>query len=354
MIKIREATEEDNEVLIELEKKCPMGTSLVLGHDSSPDYFARSRAFKDWHVLVATEKGRVVGSVGCAIRDTYVSAKPCKTAYEYGFMVDPHHRRKGIATQLQKHIERLALQKYVDLLHLNVTEGNVPSINLFSKMGFELIKDCAVFSLMVYKRQKLVTEGAVRSMKNTDIETVASIINDTYHGYDFFHSFQNKDFMDYVKRIPYFNLSNILVFEDGEGIKACLGHWDYNKVMKFIVQKFNWRMRALAYMTALMSLFTKTPVIPKPGKTLMMYYLTTPAYKNNESLTELIKHSINIALENNIHLLSIPVDLESPIATVLSKFTHSKVKLHFFVKPLKHKKFLHVNRDKLYIDIVDI
>ncbi len=39
--------------------------------------------------------------------------------------------------------------------------------------------------------------------------------------------------------------------------------------------------------------------------------------------------------------------------TVLSKFTHSKVKLHFFVKPLKHKKFLHLNRDKLYIDIVD-
>lgn len=353
MIKIREATEEDNEVLIELEKKCPMGTNLVLGHDSSLDYFARSRAFKDWHVLVATENNRIVGSVGCAIRDTYVSGKPCKTVYEYGFMVDPHRRRKGIATQLQKRIEHLALQKNVDLLHLNVTEGNVPSINLFSKMGFELIKDCTVFSLMVYKRQKLVN-SAVRSMKHTDIEEVASIINNMYHDYDFFHSFQNKDFMEYVKRIPYFDLSNILVFEDGEGIKACLGYWDYNKVMKFIVEKFNWRMRVLSYITGLMGLFTKMPVIPKPGKILMMCYLTTPAYKNNESLTELIKHTINIALENNIHFLSIPVDSESPVATVLSKFTHSKVKLHFFVKPLKHEKFPHLKKNKLYIDIVDI
>lgn len=80
MIRIREANEEDNGVLIELDKKCPMGTNLVLSHDSAPDYFARSRPFKDWHVLVATENNRIVGSVGYAIRDTYVSGKPCKTA----------------------------------------------------------------------------------------------------------------------------------------------------------------------------------------------------------------------------------------------------------------------------------
>jgi len=45
MIKIREANEEDIGVLIEIERKCPMGTGLVLGHDSSSDYFANYRAF---------------------------------------------------------------------------------------------------------------------------------------------------------------------------------------------------------------------------------------------------------------------------------------------------------------------
>ena len=354
MIKIREANEEDNGVLIELERKCPMGTNLVLSHDSSPDYFARSRPFKDWHVLVATENNRIVGSVGYAIRDTYVSGKPCKTAYEYGFMVDPQHRRKGIATQLQKRVECLALQKNVDLLHLNVTEENVPSMNLFSKMGFKLIKDCTVFSLMVYKKQKLVEEVTVRSMEKTDIEKVVSMINDMYHDYDFFRPFQSEDFVERVKRMPYYDLHNILVFEDGEDIKACLGYWDYNKVMKFIVQKFNWRMRILSFMTKIMSLFTKTPVIPKPSEPLMMYYLATPAYKDSAGLVELIKRIINIALENNVTFLNIPVDLESPIATVLSKFTHAKVKLHFFVKPLRHKEFPDLGKKKLYIDIVDI
>lgn len=78
MIKIREANEEDNGVLIELERKCPMGINLVLSHDSSPDYFARSRPFKDWHVLVATENNRIVGSVVYAIRDTMLAANRAK------------------------------------------------------------------------------------------------------------------------------------------------------------------------------------------------------------------------------------------------------------------------------------
>ena len=354
MIKIREASKEDNDVLIELEKKCPMGTNLVLSHDSSPDYFARSKPFRDWYVLVATEKKKIIGSAGCAIKASHIGGEPCKAAYEYGFMVDPQHRRKGIATELQKHIEHLAVQKNVDLLYLNVIEENVPSINLFSKMGFESTKDYAVLSLPVYKRHKLIEDVAVRSMENTDIEKVVGMINDMYHNYDFFHPFQNEDFLEYVERIPYFNLNNILVFEDSEGLKACLGYWDYNKLMKFIVQKFSWRMRFLSFMTKLMSLFTKMPVVPKPGETLMMYYLTTPAYEASESIEELIRHIINTALANNINFLNIPVDLESPITAVLSKFTHTKIKLHFFVKRLKHKVVPCIRKRKLYLDITDM
>lgn len=354
MIKIREANEEDNDVLIELGRKCPMGTNLVLGADSSPDYFARSKPFADWHVLVAIENGRIVGSAGCAIRDTRVGGRLCKTAYEYGFMVDPQHRRKGTAAKLQKHIEHLALQENVDLLHLLVTEGNVPSMNLFSKMGFKLIKDCATFSLMVYKKQKLVGEAAIRSMEKTDTEKIASMINEVYHGYNFFHSLQTEDFVEYVKRIPYFNLHNILVFEKGEDIKACLGYWDYNKVMKFIVQRFNWKMKAISFMMRIMGLFTNMPVIPKLGEPLMAYNLTTLAYKDTESLGELIRFITNIALENKIKFLYIPVDLESPIVVPLSRFRHITVKTHFFIKSLKQKEFPRLREGKLYIDIVDI
>jgi hypothetical protein len=109
MIKIRRATEKDNQALIELETRCPQGASLILGVDSSPDFFARSRLFKDWNVLVATDGNTIVCSAGFAVSDTFVESRLVKVAYEYGFMVDPQRKREGIAVNLQEAIEHDAL-----------------------------------------------------------------------------------------------------------------------------------------------------------------------------------------------------------------------------------------------------
>jgi len=354
VIRVREAAEEDNEVLIQLQKRCPQGTNFVLGVDSSPDYFARSRPFKDWHVFVAIEDGSIAGSAACAISETYVEGRRFKTAYEYGFMVDPHHRRKGIATKLQDHLEHFAQNKNVDLLHLDVVEDNLPSINLFSKKGFKKVKECATFSLIVHRRQKIAREANIRKMEKNDVGRVANLINATYHGYNFFTPFKTRDFIGYVKRMPHFDFPNILVFEDHEEIKACLGYWDYNKVRKYIVQKFNWRLKAQMLLMRLVGLFTKMPHIPKQGEPLLSYNLTTLAYKDSESITELIKHMINLALENKIDFLHTPVDPESQVASVLSQFRHTKTKLLFFIKSLKQKDLPNLGDKKLYIDISEI
>ena len=192
MALVREADEGDNDVLNGLQKKCPMGTNLVLGVDSSPDYFARSRPFKDWRVFVAIENDTIVGSAAFAISDTYLEGRQVKTAYEYGFVVDPLHRRKGIAEKLQRHIEHIALDNGVDLLHLDIIEDNTPSLSLFSKIGFEKVKDCVTISLMPYKRQRIAAEGNIRSMEEADVDDVTGLINEMYHGYDFFYSFRTQ------------------------------------------------------------------------------------------------------------------------------------------------------------------
>jgi ribosomal protein S18 acetylase RimI-like enzyme len=354
VIEIREATEEDNESLIELQNKCPQGTSLVLGVDSSPDFFARSKPFKDWHVFVAVEDNSIVGSAAYAIKDTYVGGKLVKTAYEYGFMVDPQQRRKGIATQLQKYLERVALEKNVDMLHLDIMEDNKPSLNLFSKMGFEKVKDFTTFSLMVYEKQSPVREISIRRMKESDVEKVVAIINEMYRGYNFFHPFKPKDFLNYVERTPYFDLHNILLFQDEQDIKACLGYWDYNNIRKYIVQKFNWRLKTQLFLMKFLGLFTKTPHIPKQGDALSSYNLIMPAFKDTESIKDLIRHLINIALENKIYFLHVPVDPENPIAAVLSRFRHTKIRLHFFIKPLKQKSAPSLGNAKLFIDAAEI
>jgi ribosomal protein S18 acetylase RimI-like enzyme len=232
MTLIREATEDDNDALNELQKKCPMGTSIVLGVDSSPDYFARSRPFQDWHMFVATEDNTIIGSAAFAIKDTYVEGSQIKTAYEYGFIVDPLHRRKGIAEKLHRHIERIAMDNGVDLLHLDIIEDNIPSMNLFSKMGFKKAKDCTTFSLMPYKKQKIKLEGNIRTMDETDADNVTNVINETYRDYDFFTPYRPNDFVKFLKRMPHFDFHNILLLEDNNSLKACLAYWEYDRVRK--------------------------------------------------------------------------------------------------------------------------
>lgn len=64
-MEIREATQDDNEALLELQKKCPMGVDFVVAVDSSPDYFARSKPYQDAHIFVATEGTEIIGSIAC-------------------------------------------------------------------------------------------------------------------------------------------------------------------------------------------------------------------------------------------------------------------------------------------------
>jgi GNAT superfamily N-acetyltransferase len=352
---IREAVERDNDALNELQKKCPMGTSLVLGVDSSPDYFARSRPFRDWHVFVAVENDIIVGSAAFAINDTYVEGKKVKTAYEYGFVVDPLHRRKGIAEELQRQIEHSALENDVDLLHLDIIEDNTPSIRLFSKMGFEKVKDCTTISLMPYKKQTIAAEGNIRSMEEADVDNVTDLINEMYRGYDFFSSFQPEDFVEYLGRIPHFDFDDILVFEDNGKLEACLGIWEYDKIRKYIVEKLNWRLRAQTYVIRLIGLFTKMPYIPKPGEPLLSYNLVTVAYRRPESMTALLKKTINIAVENKINFIHVTIDPSSPMATLLPQFGfQTRMKLHVLTKPLKQARSSHLGENKIYLDVAEL
>jgi len=350
MTLIREATEDDNCALNELQKKCPMGTSLVLGVDSSPDYFARSRPFKDWHVFVAVENNAIIGSAAFAVSDTYVEGRKVKAAYEYGFIVDPFHRRKGIGETLQRHIEQIALENDVDLLHLDIIEDNIPSISLFSKMGFEKVKDCTTFSLMPYKKQKIALGARIRSMDEADVDDVTNLVSETYRNYDFFAPYQPSDFLESLRRMPHFDLRNILVLEDNDGIEACLGYWDYNKVRRYIVQQLNWKLKAQFYLIRLIGLFTKMPYIPKLGEPLLSYYLTIMAYRNPESMAELIRNIVNIALENEINLIHVTVDPKNPIAAVLSQFRHTRMKVYFFTKSLRQERLPNLGERNLYID----
>lgn len=353
-MEIREATQNDNEALLELQKKCPMGIDFIVAVDSSPDYFARSKPYKDPHIFVAVEKQQIIGSIACALETVLIQGKPAKTAYLYGMMVDPTKRRTGVASQLQKHVETYASKQKADLCHLLVMEENLPSIKLCQKNGFQLIKNCLRFSLMVYKPEKLQNETSIKPMTPKDVKDVVAMTNETYHDYDFYSPYTEETFQDYIQRLPQNSQENILIYKQGNAIQACLGYWDYGKEIREHVQKLNTRLKAISFPIRFLGLFTNMPKIPKTGETLKQWYLFPIAYKDAASLTELIKHVNNLALKNNITMLATALDDQSPIVNVMSMFRNVQIKIHYFVKPMRKLKILLLKERKLYIDIANI
>jgi GNAT superfamily N-acetyltransferase len=351
---VREADESDNDSLNELQKKSPMGTKLVLGVDSSPDYFARSRTFQDWHVYVAVDDDKIVGSAAVAIKDTCFESREVKAAYEYGFIVDPLHRRRGIAERLQKHIEQVATNQGVGLLHVDIIEDNIPSLNLFSKMGFARVRDCVTISLMPYKREKITDEGRIRTMKEADIDLVTGLLNQMYNEYDFFTPFEHKDFVEYLGRIPHFDFSSILVFENGRKVEACLGIWEYDKIRKYIVEKMNWKLNLQTRLMRTVGLFREVPYIPKPGEPLRSYNIATPACNRIESMNQLLKKAVNIALDNSVNFIHATMDPSCPLASAVSSFKYqTTMKLYVLTKFLGQRIFKNSVGRRVYVDVTE-
>jgi hypothetical protein len=78
------------------------------------------------------------------------------------------------------------------------------------------------------------------------------------------------------------------------------------------------------------------------------------AYRNPESLTELIREVINIALENKMNFIHATVDPKNPIGTILQQFTHTKMKLGFFTKLLTQETLPRLGEKKLYVDALEM
>ena len=350
MIAIRDAVETDDAVLIELQKRCPMGSSLILQLDSSPSYFNRSKHQTENHIIVAVEEGNIIGSASCAIMEKRVNERNLRTAYNFGLMVDPNHRRKGIATLLTERREEIATEHNIDMIFCQITQDNIPSTRIQEKRGFIHVKDTTSYVLMVYKPQKPSTNAVIRPAENPDLSSIVDLINDTYSEYNLYKPHKIDEFKELLEKRAHYDLSNIQVYEKDGEVKACLGYWDYNKVMQMTVLQLARKDQLMNIALAFLGIFTKLPRIPKPGQRLTQYFLQDIGFTKPEYLTELVKHVNNIALENGIRFLS-TLGVEDPISEVLSKFMNTTSTEHIYIKPLKELDLTGFGQKKLFLSM---
>lgn len=325
-----------------------MGTSLILQLDSSPNFFNRSQGYEDWKVLVAEEKEQIVASAGFAVQEKVINGSIFTGLYEYGFMVDPEHRRKGIASRLQEEVELYAQEADVDFLHLNITEDNLASHGLFTKHGFHPVRKCSPMMFMAYKKHE-TEQYSIRTMREGDIPVVTTLLNEYYHDHDFYTPFTEESFKEHFSRLPFYRLEDIYLFEF-DTVKAVAGIWDYNELMHFTLQGYNSRWRLMAAVARLVGLITPTPRLPLLGEQMTNWYLTPFAYRDPKAANQLLMHVLNQAYQKGVTMVSLPVDAETTAYNDLNRNKPNKGSFTWYVKQINEIPDI----KRIYIDPLDI
>jgi GNAT superfamily N-acetyltransferase len=227
---IREAIEDDNLELQELQARCPQGTTLIVSTVNTPDFFARVKVYEDYKVFVACENNRIIGSAACAIREAVVNGKVVKIGHGFQAFVDPEYRGRHIAGQLHQVRENYLRQSGAVLAYTIVMEGNIPSLRYIERQGFKRHHTLIMPGIMVYKKMDITSQGYIRSMVPGDLAAVASLINQTWQSYELYEPMTADSLAKLISRTPAYSYDNIFVLEENDHIKACLGFWDWSQV----------------------------------------------------------------------------------------------------------------------------
>ena len=324
-----------------------MGSELLLQLDGGPDFFNRSRGYEDWTIMVAVEEDQIVGSAGFSVQDKTIAGSVYSGVYEYGFMVDPEHRRLGVASLIQGSVDQYARDAGADFLHLNITEDNIASQRLFTKHGFKPIRQCSPLMFMAYKNHK-TDPYKIRPMKEGDIPVVVTLLNEYNEDKDFYTPLTEESFIEHFNRLPFYNIDDIYIHEY-DTVKAVAGYWGYNNVMRFTLQGYNTRWKFMSTIAKIVGMITPMPMLPGIGEQMTNWYLTPFAYRDPDAAKQLLMHILNLARQEDVLMVSLPVDMKSPVYTELDRLRPNKGSFTWYMKPLTDLPEI----KQIYIDPLD-
>ncbi|MBW2481452.1 MAG: GNAT family N-acetyltransferase [Deltaproteobacteria bacterium] len=348
-MEIREAVPDDNDVLKKLQAKCPQGTDLIVSVVNTPDFFARAKAYESYKVYVACEGDTIIASSACALRNALVKGKLSRVGYSFQTFVHPNHRKKNLAKRLLQNMEDDLIQNGAVLVYGLIMERNLPSIKLVESLGFKLHRKLVMPGLIIRKEVATPSGENIRSVRTDDLTNVAKLLNETWQNHDLYEPASADILARFISRTPKFSMENLLVLENRGEILACLGFWDWSKVMKLTLQSLNLKMKTIS---RLLFITRVLPKVLKPGDELNQIMLISIGYKEPSHLAILIRYINNIAFKKGIKQIFCISERKHPMLNSLEGFIRISTNISLYVKPLKDNLKLH--EAPVFVDGIDM
>jgi GNAT superfamily N-acetyltransferase len=349
---IREANPADNDILQEVQAKCPQGTDLIVSIVNTPDFFARAKAYESYKVFIAHEGDLILGSSACGLKRAVVNGEVRRVGYGFQAFVAPEHRRKGIASRLHQHREEYAAKQGAVLFYTLVLEKNTPAMRYIERRGFKRHRTVIMPGLAVFKKMAAHSGGNVRSARPEDLVQLAELLNETWKNFELYGPTSAEGLSQFINRTPGYSLDNIIILEERGEIFAFLGYLDWSQIMRITVEAMSLKMRTMGLMLKIASIFKPMPAFIKPGDTLKQLMITLVGYKDPAHLSVLLKHLNNQAFQRGIEQIFCVCERNHLMLKSLKGFIRIDTAINLYVKTFQQPG---LNSNKpVFIDGVDM
>ncbi len=313
--RVREATPEDNEALLALDRLCVVAAATPVAFDRSPDFFARSQPYPHWRTYVAEADSHLIGIGAMALKPVLVAGVPVQAAYFYDLRVAPDFRRQGIAKAVGDAIRAYTRSLNPAIGYSLVMEGNVASLSFVQDRGSRALRSC-VLRLFRVEHIPVADPGRLIPLGSVEAESAFRLVQEAHPEHDLSPFTDLASFHDRRRRLSGFGFCGLYGWDAGGALAGCMGLWDYSPVM---------RMRILEPMGA----FSWAT-----GRDLHLVFLMPLGFRGTDGLAESVRLAAARLCQDPapaaVRVLAVPHDLADPAYAVLDQFPSIQLRFTLF------------------------
>jgi hypothetical protein len=346
MLRIREATREDNDALLKLEAQSPQGTGISIIVDRD-DYFYRSRLHDNSRVLIAEEHDKLVGIMAYAIKDIFVEGQREQAAYFYDLRGEAAYRRsmkRGLFRLWRTAVEGME-ESGASFIYGHVKADNKDSVNISSKVGAEPIAAFDILSLPSLRGQTPELDPHLDTL-DEETKKIGEWIGT--------RNLKPCDFPDaYMRGAELGYLRGIFRIEKGDSM-AQLSAWDLSSIYRGRVLRMPLSLRLLADVLNPISTVLPVPRIPRVGEQMKYLQLFDPIVQGKEGLKllkALIQQMRRMAYNDGLDMITLFKYCDDPLASLPRFFPEQVLHYNTMALPLRGAK---LPKKPFYLDIRDI
>ena len=321
-VTLRVALPEDTAGLLELTRATPMDGAIPLRTDREPEFSRLPRLRGDEKVIVATHKGRVVGSISAASAPAFVSGNVETVGYPADLKVHPSFSGSRLVLRLLQTMREDLADRGYDLLFTVVAAGNDRATSLLQgRMGTPLFCPTGRFrvhGLLPTPFQRGSGRYEIGPPEPNEIPRAVTLIN------DFNRSFQFAPYVTAERLQPRLEgwvppLSRILVARSGGRIVASVSLLDTDGVKSNVLMGLPLDLKVCVAGLRALNRVVPQMRTPRIGEPLPLLYLRHLAHepRHAEALRALVQVARHTAFQERYAFLVLGIHERDPLRAVV-------------------------------------